>query len=199
MGWGELPSVVTLGRLKSRSTSRRSQRKLQFTFNLGLEFGGFEDTNLEPNPQIQLDINIVNPRTGLRIVLGKLRITENHHVLALKHSVQVVGLLVTLIKPGQLNRIETLILVVSPSLDLVIVDADALVGVSDGHVEGQVVVEGVAGGGVVELGERGVVHIEFNLVGSEYEPDYEEGNADDDEDGAQDLEHQTAEAAAQTP
>lgn len=71
-----------------------------------------------------------------------------------------------------------MIIVISPSFDPVVVDADTLVRVSNGHIDCKFVVEvggGGAvcggGGGEVELCEGGVGDVELNHVGTEYEPD----------------------------
>lgn len=53
---------------------------------------------------------------------------------------------------------------------MVVVDADALVGVADDHIEGEVVVEGVVGGREVELKEGSSVDVEFDLGGAKEEP-----------------------------
>lgn len=68
-------------------------------------------------------------------------------MLALEHGVQRASVLMTLIKGIQLHGRKPLALVKSPGLDCIVVNPNSLVGVSDGHVEGQVVVEGVVGGG----------------------------------------------------
>lgn len=81
--------------------------------------------------------------------------------------------LVSLVEGSESLGIETLILVVGVGLDAVVVNADPLIGVPDGDVKRQVVVEGVVVGGVVELGERGVRHVELDLVGAEEEPEDE--------------------------
>ncbi|PON70091.1 hypothetical protein PanWU01x14_082660 [Parasponia andersonii] len=78
------------------------------------------------------------------------------------------------------------------------VDADSLVGVSDGDVEEKFEVEGFVGGDVIELGEGGVGDVELQLVG--VDDDAEDGDDETGEDnggGDDDDEHsQAAEAAA---
>lgn len=81
-----------------------------------------------------------------------------------------------------------------PGLDVVVVDADPLVGVADGHVEREVVLEvGVVG--EVELGEVGSVDVGLDLVGAEDEPEDEDDDAENDDDGDEELD-QGAEAGA---
>jgi len=67
-------------------------------------------------------------------------------------------------------------------LDAVVVDSEPLVGVSDRDVEGEVVVERVVGG-VVELRQGGLGDVEFHHVGTDYEPEKEHGDANDDDHG----------------
>ena len=93
----------------------------------------------------------------------------------------------TLIESGQLDGIKSLTFVENPSFDTVVVNADALIRVSDGHVEGEIVVEIVVGG-EIELGESSVGDVELDLVGSEGEPKDEDYDADDDDEGENDLE-----------
>lgn len=76
----------------------------------------------------------------------------------------------TLVKIPGLNRTEPLTGVDKIGLDLVVVDTDAAVRVSDGEVHGEVVVDGGGGGGgggEVEGGEGGGGGVEFDFMWAE--------------------------------
>lgn len=92
-------------------------------------------------------------------------------------------------------RAEPLVLVDGPGLDAVVVDPDLLVGVADGEVEGEVVVEGAVIG-EVELGEVGFGDVELDVVGADYEPEDEKGQAHYDDGGHNELENKAEDAAA---
>lgn len=100
----------------------------------------------------------------------------------------------SLVKRLQFFGGESLPLVDCSRLDPIVVHPDAAVGVPDGQVDGQVVLERVVAV-EVELGQRCIGGVELDFVGAEYEPANEDDDPDDDEDGAEDLEHAGAEAA----
>lgn len=75
-------------------------------------------------------------------------------------------------------RSKSRILVQTPGFDVVVVNAEPSVGISDGHVEGKIVIKGVVV--VVELGEGGIGDVEFDFVGADDEPEYEDGDSEDD-------------------
>lgn len=87
----------------------------------------------------------------------------------------------------QIHGVESLVVVQRPRLDGVVVDADPLVRVSNRDARGEVVAEGFAACGVIELREGGVVDVEPEGVGAEDEPEDGGDDAGDDEQGAQDL------------
>lgn len=93
------------------------------------------------------------------------------------------------------ERAEPLVLVDGPGLDAVVVDPDLLVGVADGDVEGEVVVEGVVIG-EVELREVGVGDVELDAVGADYEPEDQNGQPHHDDGGHNELENKAEDAAA---
>ncbi|GKU92350.1 hypothetical protein SLEP1_g6088 [Rubroshorea leprosula] len=117
--------------------------------------------------------------------------------LPLKRGVQVTGILVPLIERCQLLGSEPLVLIVRVGLDAVVVDANFLVGVAHGDVEGEVVVEVVVGG-EVELGKGGIRHVKLNYVGAEYEPEDEGSQTQDDDSSDYELDKEAQEAAAAT-
>jgi len=159
-----------------------------------------EPTHPESDPKIQLQSNTENPIGLIRIEVGDLGGAQREQLLPLEDGAENGRVLVPLVKRRRSLGVESLALVVSVGLDAVVVDADALVGVPDGDVEGEVVVERVVGGGEVELGERGVGDAELHLVGAEEEPEDEDNQGHDDEEREEDLEDEaqkaTEEAAA---
>lgn len=112
---------------------------------------------------------------------------------SVEFRVQEVRALVSLVKWLQFLGGESLPLVVCGRLDPIVVYPDAAVGVPDGQVDGQVVLERVVAV-EVELGQRCVGGVELDFVGAQYEPADENDDPDDDEDGAEDLAHAGAEA-----
>lgn len=187
---------VALGPSKSAGRSSISgKRDFEVTFNLGLETPRFERTQLEPDPEVQLHVNMEHPVGPLLVIVGKLVGIEHHHLLTLEQSSQRGGVLVALVERGQLLGIEPGVLVDGPGLDAVVVDADPLVGVAYGDVDHEVVVEGAVVVGEVELREGSVVDVELDLVGAEDEPEDQGGEADDEEDGEDELEDEAEEAA----
>lgn len=87
-----------------------------------------------------------------------------------------------------------MVIVQRPDLKAVVVDADSLIRVSNRDVRGEVVVEGVAGGRVIELRDGGVVDVEQEDIRAEDEPDNDGDDGSNDEQGAQDLEDAADEA-----
>ena len=173
---------VALGSLKTSWISIRTQWNFQVTLNLGLQLPSLQLSHLEPDSEIKLHINIINPSTLLRIKLRKLISPKQNQVPPLKHGVQFTRSLMPLIKGCQKLRIEPLVLIVGPGLDFVVVDSDLLVGVSDSDVEGKIVLEIVVFG-EIELGQRGFIDIEVHFVGSEDQPKDENSKANDDNQG----------------
>ena len=187
-------NLAPLGLEGSCGIAIRTQRNLQVTFNSGFELSGLDPTELEPNPQIKLHLNLVYPSTGLLLIL-RLQIGHNKQLLSGKQRVQNVGGFVSLVKRGESDRAEPLALVVGSGLDAIVVDAELLVRVSDGEVEGEVVVE-VAVRGEVELGESGVGDVKLDAVRFNYEPEDEEGESHEDDGGEDELEDEAEDAAA---
>lgn len=107
-------------------------------------------------------------------------------MLALEYRVQETSVLVSLIKRGQSLGIETLVLVVSPSLDPIIVYSDSPVWVAHCDIDSKVVTQGVVNV-EVELVERDVSHMELDLVGAEDEPEDENCKANNDDKGDYDF------------
>ena len=177
--------------------STLAQRNLQITFNPRFELSGLDSPQLKPNPQIKLHLNLINPSTLLFIEILK-QFGSNNQLLSLKHRVQNVCGFVALVKWGQSNRTKPLTLVKSSGFNAIIVDADLLVGVSDGEVQSEVIMEVVVGG-EVELCERGICYVELDSGGADYEPEDEEGYSDEDDCGEDELEDETEDAAAAAP
>lgn len=78
------------------------------------------------------------------------------------------GGLVALVERRQPLGLQPLVFVNNGSLDGVVVHSDSVVGVSGGDVESQVEMKLIVG--EVELGEFSVGDVEFDFVGTEYEP-----------------------------
>lgn len=76
---------------------------------------------------------------------------------------------------SQCHQSKPLQPIVSNGFDAVVVKANPSVGVSDGDVEREVVVEGVVIVGEIESGKRGISDGEFRLLRIEDEDEYEEG------------------------
>nr|GMD89721.1 hypothetical protein SOVF_158540 [Ipomoea batatas] len=162
-------------------TPRRSavglQRDLEIAFDGGLNLPSLDPPNLQSNSQVKLDVDVVNPAALLVVVASPVAGVEGDDVIAPERGAEVGGVLVALVEGFEILGAKPLALVERGGFEVVVVDADALVGVADGEVEGEVVVEGAVGGGEVELGEGGVVHVEFDLVGAEDEPEDQRQNA----------------------
>jgi hypothetical protein len=185
------PSMA-LGSLKNNGRiPGRTQRNFQATLNLRpesaevhlsklyyLELAERLLSELEPDPEIELHINGVNPSKLLRIELRELISPQQNQLLPHKHGVQKARILVPLVKRRQSIRTEPLVLVLRGGLDGVVVDSELLVGVSDWHVEGKVVVESsVFAGGEIQLRERRLCDVELDVSGAEDEPKDEENKA----------------------
>lgn len=87
---------------------------------------------------------------------------------------------------------EPNILVQRKRFDVVVVDPDPAVRVSDRNVEGEVVVERVVG--VTELGESGIGDVELEDVGAYDEPEEECEYQSDDYDCGQDFAYEAYDA-----
>lgn len=81
------------------------------------------------------------------------------------------------------------------SFDVVVVDTQSFVWVADCDVEREIVVE-VVGVCVVELCESCVGDVDFDYVGTDYEPEQEDGDSDEDYDGEDQFEDEVEETAA---
>ena len=79
---------------------------------------------------------------------------------------------------------------------MVVVDADSFVGVADGNVEGEVVVERVVG--VREAREWSIGDVEFENIGTHDEPEEEHEYGGDDEHGHEDLADEANDAVEDT-
>ena len=73
-------------------------------------------------------------------------------------------------------------------MDGIVIYANPLVGVSDGDVEVQIVLEIVVGG-EIELCQRGISDVEFEVVGANKEPEDDGGDANEDEDSEDQFEN----------
>ena len=173
------------------------QRNLQIALDLGLKLRRLHPTELQSYPHIQLHVDIIRAGILIVLVVGSLVASQRHQLLPLEHGVQGASVLVRLVEGIQFHGLKPLALVECIGLDPIVVNPDPLVGVPDGHVEGQVVVEGVVGVGQVELSQLGVVCVELDLVGAEDQPQDQDDYAQDDDDGAEDLEDATEDAIAE--
>lgn len=72
------------------------------------------------------------------------------------------------------DRVEPLSLVESPSLNTIVVDTDLLVRVTDGDVEGEIVLEVIVACDI-ELGQFSIGDVEVDTVRTEDEPEDEDG------------------------
>lgn len=173
------------------------QRNLQIALDLGLDLWRFHPTELQSYAHVQLHIDIIRAGIIVVVVAGNPVASQRHHLLPLEHGLQGAGVLVRLIEGIQFHGLKPLALVERTGLDPVVVNPDPLVGVPDGHVEGQVVVEGVVVGGQVELSQVGAVGVELDLVGAEDQPQDQDDDAQDDGDGEEDLEDAAEDAVAE--
>jgi hypothetical protein len=97
-------------------------------------------------------------------------------------------------------RREPLFLVISNGFDAVVVYPHPLVGVSDGDVERQFIVERVVGSsGVIELRERGLGDTKLDLNRSEYKPEDEASDAEEENGYEEEAEDELEKAIAITP
>ncbi|GMH23150.1 hypothetical protein Nepgr_024993 [Nepenthes gracilis] len=167
------------------------QWDLQITFNFRLILPSLKQSQLKSNLHIEFHVYLERSIGLLAVVIGNCIGAERYCSLAGEcRWAQIGGVLVLLVEGAQRCRSEKLVLVVSPRLYLVVVDADVAVRVPDGEVDGEVEGEcGIASGGrgEVELGERCVGGVEFDDVGTDDEPEDEDDESDGDEDGDDDL------------
>ncbi|KAI4348896.1 hypothetical protein L6164_009562 [Bauhinia variegata] len=110
--------------------------------------------------------------------------------------VQIISSLVSLVKRRQIVGIEPGILVQCSGFDVVVVDAEPSVGITDSHVDSKIVMEGVVG--IAELGERSIGDVDFDLVGTHDEPEHKDDDAEDDDDGADQFADETEDAVTKT-
>lgn len=164
---------------------RRIQRNSQVAVDLRLHFGGFHERKLQSDPQIELNVDVVDAGSPILVVFRHLTGSEQHQLLPLELRGQAAGILLSLIEIPQLDGGESLPLIVSPSLDLVVVDADALVRVANRQIHRQVVVQRAVVD--VKLGELRAGGVEFDGVGAEDQPQDEDDDPDDDENSEDDL------------
>lgn len=80
---------------------------------------------------------------------------------------QVCGVLFPLIKSLQIHAIEPLSFVKRSGLNSVVVNPEAFVRVSDGHIQSKVVIERVVGSGEFKLGKLSIIGVKFNLIRTE--------------------------------
>lgn len=86
----------------------------------------------------------------------------------------------SLIERRDVSGSESLISVITTDFDLVVVDSDSLIWVTDCEIEIEVVMEiAVVVWIEAELGQIGVGDVEFDGVGTEDEPENEGGYAED--------------------
>lgn len=159
------------------------QRDLQLAVNqlailasrskkLGLQLS---EPGIGPNSNLHIDT--INPSCSLRVKLGDVMLAEFHQLLLpLKHHMMQNGrVLVALVKRyriGQSHETKLLLSIGSRHFDPMVIHASPYARVSDGDVEGEVVVEStsVVVGGEIELGERSIGDSEFGVLGKEDEP-----------------------------
>lgn len=161
------------------------QRNSQVAVDLRLHFGGFHERKLQSDPQIELNVDVIDAGSPILVVFRHLSGSEKHQLLPFELRGQAAGILLSLIEIPQLDGGESLPLVESPSLDLVVVDADALVRVANRQIHRQIVVQRAVVD--VELGELSFSGVEFDGVGAENQPQDEDDDPDDDENGEDDL------------
>ncbi|CAJ1967241.1 unnamed protein product [Sphenostylis stenocarpa] len=159
---------------------------------------------LEPNRHEELHVDGKSPEGVLPVESGSLVGGEWHHALALEEGTDEGGVFGVLEEGLQCLGGESNILVKSERIDMVVVDAEPAVGVADGDVDGEVVVERVVG--EREAREGGLGGVEFEDVGANDEPEEEHDNGGDDDQGreyladeAQDAVEDAPAAAAQAP
>lgn len=156
-----------------------------------------DPTHLHPNSRSQLQINTVDPVTILRVVFGLFTCTQRQQLLSAKHRVQDGRIFVSLVKWRQRLRTKSLIFIVSIGLDVVVIYSNPLVWISDGDVEGKIVLQHVVCGVPVELRQSGVGDVEFEVTRAEDEPDYESGDANHDDDSEDEFENEAQNAIAE--
>lgn len=147
-----------------------------------------DPTHLDSNFKIEFHINTVNPITLLRIEVWNLTSPQQNQLLSIEYLAQQTRILVSLIKWCQTHRIKSLAFIISTGLDGIVIYANPLVGVSDGDVEVQIVLEIVVGG-EIELCQRGISDVEFEVVGANKEPEDDGGDANEDEDSEDQFEN----------
>lgn len=152
-----------------------------------------KDPHLEPQLGVHPDVHVVEalarlPRVRLRDAVLR------HDLRALERRGERRRALPPLVEGGQRGVAEAEAVVGRPRLQVVVVDADPLVGVADAHGEGEVVAQTAGAGGVVELGEGGVVDVSLDVVGAEDEPEDEDDDAEGDDDGDDELDEVAEEA-----
>lgn len=118
-----------------------TQRDFQIAIDLRLHSGRFDETELHPDPQIQLDVDIVAAGGPILVVFRHLVASEQHQLRSFEHRAHGAGVLLPLIELLQFHGGESLASVESPSLDPVVVDADSLVRIANRQIHRQIVVE----------------------------------------------------------
>ena len=159
---------VTLGPLKLKPAGyiRGTERNLEITPNLGLEPPRLDQPKLKPHPKPQLRVDPVYPRLQILVQILPISAVKHHQALSLELTPHLRRVLVPLVERRHVAVTESLVSVVSPDLDLVVVDADAAVRVPDREVEVEVVAEVVVRA-ERELRELGVGDVELDGVWSE--------------------------------
>lgn len=170
---------------------------MQITPNLGSHSVAFEEQEFEPNRHEELHVDGENSGAVILVELGRLIGGEWRHALALEEGADDGGVFGVLEERTEALGGESNILVESERFDLVVVDTDPAVGVADGDVEGEVVVERVVG--EREARERGVADVKFEDVGANDEPEEKHEYASDDEHGGEDLADEADDAVEDAP
>lgn len=167
----QLPIInITAGGLKQRRSwaSIGTQRNFYLTIHLRLKFPDPYGAEFQPDTKIKLDVDIVNAGEFLGVELCQPLAGKEEELLAGEFGAEDGGGLVALVERRQPLGLQPLVFVNSGSFDGVVVHSDSVVGVSGGDVESQVEMKLIVG--EVELGEFSVGDVEFDFVGTEYEP-----------------------------
>ena len=139
----------------------------------GLEFAKLEtDARVEANIDVHQAIGFVFRKA---VGNGSWEIERT----CCQRGAKKCGILMALVKTGQRRPTDPLSLVVSQSLDRVIVDAHLLIGIASSDGQVYVGIESSLGGDI-ELGEGIRFHIELGLRGSHHQPENKRSDAQHD-------------------
>lgn len=183
---------MTVGALEGAGGARH--RQLQRAVNMRIVVPELKDPIFDPHLGPQLDVDVVEPLAPLPPEGLADGVSEQQLRRVEQNRPDHGGVLAALVEGGQVEEAEPVAGVFRPHLEVVVVEGHAPVGVADGEVEGQVVVEG---GGVVEveLDEGGGVYAGLELGGAKNEPEDEDHDAEGDDEGDEELEEVAEEAA----